>query len=174
MGLKIKRKNQVIRPKTFTYTPTIPDDFILMVDSREQEQGRSAYVYEDVRYIRKGLQVGDYSMLGFETKIAIERKAQEDFYVSICDKQANGQSRMVNQVARLKKLDFAGMVIECSLEELLNPVTGFSSIHPNSVYGNLVSLVIRHGVHVFCGTREQCRLMVLSWLVKYYQVAREV
>jgi len=58
----------------------IPEGFVMVRDTREQKP-LFADPPEGLQVITGTLLHGDYSIRGFETKFAIERKQMSDFYV---------------------------------------------------------------------------------------------
>jgi ERCC4-type nuclease len=153
------------------YLPTIPDGFCILVDTQEWTKNHNGYKFDDLKidtiYRNLGHHGADYSILGFEHDIRIERKSQEDFYGSI----GYGRERFDKTIEELKKLEFAGLVIEAAEEDLLHPELTYSNISANSVYGTLISYEI-NGIHVYCGTRENCRYKMINWLLKFYKEKR--
>ena len=117
-----------------------------------------------------GISGADYSIKGFEDKIRIERKSQSDFYRSI----GKGRERFEKTIKFLSTLEFAGLVIECSEEELLCPETSYSNINANSIYGTIVSFQVKYGIHIYCGNRNQCRQRLTHWLLKFYKWKRNL
>ena len=56
---------------------------ILIVDTREQKPYSNIFKKLKQNYLKKKLDIGDYSIKGFETKFSIERKTLNDFICSI-------------------------------------------------------------------------------------------
>jgi ERCC4-type nuclease len=90
------------------------------------------------------LATGDYSVAGFEDRIAIERKTKEDAYSSL----GWGRARFQREAERLGRLDFAAIVIEASLPDFLQP-PAFSHLHPKAAISTLLAWSVRYRVHVF-------------------------
>lgn len=66
---------------------------------------------------RKSLKSGDYSILGHETGVAIERKSKSDAFSTFINER---DSRGIPQLQRLHEtIDASSVVIECSLSSLL-------------------------------------------------------
>jgi ERCC4-type nuclease len=151
----------------FTYYPEIPDNFCIVTDTREQ----APYKFNDlgIENIVKKLDYGDYSILGMEDIIAVERKSQGDFYSSI----SNDRKRFKQRIIELSKLQWAGLVIEATEDDLLCPSMSWSNISPNSVYGSMVAFEAKYGINVYCGSREYCRMRLVNWLIKFYEKCRE-
>jgi len=101
--------------------------FVITIDTREQlpwdfrgipadaGQGEGSVI---VPTVVKGLKSGDYSVLGYEDRIAIEKKSAADLVGTI----GQGRERFERELERLAGYDFATVVVEAELSELkLNP-----------------------------------------------------
>jgi len=162
--------NKTLTRTQHNYIPPIPDGFCIVYDTREQ----LPYTFNDLKInsLKQclGISGADYSIKGFEDKIRIERKSQSDFYRSI----GKGRERFEKTIKFLSTLEFAGLVIECSEEELLCPETSYSNINANSIYGTIVSFQVKYGIHIYCGNRNQCRQRLTHWLLKFYKWKRNL
>lgn len=135
---------------------TTPDvifcPFTVIVDTREgapfsfQEltgdsaQGRKPLV---VRTVRKGLSTGDYSIEGFEDRVAVERKSKLDLFGCM----GKDRERFEKQVQRLNDLEHGFVVVEADWPSILLG-SGESKLNPASVYGTVVSWQLKYpGVH---------------------------
>lgn len=152
--------------QSFVYYPPIPNDFCIIVDTREQ----TPYKFDDlgINNIRQKLDYGDYSIKGMENIFAVERKNCSDFFGSI----GKERKRFKQRIEELSRLDWAGLVIEATEDELLTPQISWSNISPNSVYGSLTSFEVKYGIHVYCGSRENCRQRLINWAIKFYNKIR--
>ena len=101
----------------------IPSPFVVLVDSREQlpfpfdniradanQQYRRVHVLQE----RRGLKSGDYSIDGFEDRIAIERKSHEDLFNTL----GRERERFERELERLNEMDFAAIVCEGSWRQI--------------------------------------------------------
>lgn len=167
---KRHESNKILTTTQFNYIPPIPEGFCIVYDTREQ----LPYTFNDlnINSLKQclGVSGADYSIKGFEDKIRIERKSQSDFYGSI----GKGRERFEKTIKFLSTLEFAGLVIECSEEELLCPETTYSDVKANSIYGTIVSFQVKYGIHIYCGNRNQCRRHLIHWLLKFYKIKRGV
>ena len=144
--------------------PTLPSSrLVVVIDSREQRP----YAFE--HSITKPLPAGDYSVLGHETRIAIERKSHQDAYSSI----GYGRVRFEREVAKLAQYNFGAIVIETSLPAfLIRP--DFSRMRPQSAICTLLGWSVRYRIPVFfCGDREHARATTWHLLDKYSRYVRE-
>lgn len=162
--------NKALETTRFNYIPEIPHGFCIVYDTREQ----LPYTFNDlgINSLKQclGMSGADYSVKGFEDKIRIERKSQSDFYGSI----GKGRQRFEKTIKFLSTLEFAGLIIECSEEELLCPEITYSDVTANSIYGTIVSFQVKYGIHIYCGNRNQCRLRLIHWLLKFYKMKRNL
>lgn len=97
--------------------------FTIIVDTREQAPFRFTGIKSDaaqkyrpiqIETVRRSLPTGDYSIVGMEDLISIERKSKSDFY-ACCGRE---RDRFVRELERLNKIKYAHVMIEASLEEL--------------------------------------------------------
>jgi ERCC4-type nuclease len=135
--------------------------FIIAIDTREQKPYK--FGKHPVEIVT--LQTGDYSIIGLENVICIERKSKADAYGTF----GSGRARFKRELERMVWFDFAAIVVESSFEDFLIPPT-FSKMHPNSAINSLISWSIRYGVHVlFCGRRKHARTLTFRILEKYHR-----
>lgn len=125
-----------------------PDEFVVcpftvVVDTREQSSWGFRGIKSDankggvpivVRTERKGLKTGDYSIVGHEEVIAIERKEKGDlFHCMGADRE-----RFEDQVRRLNELRFAFLVVEADWQSVLQGHVN-SQLLPKVVHRTVVS-----------------------------------
>jgi ERCC4-type nuclease len=138
-------------------------DPVLVIDTRE----KLPYAFEGA--ITKMLRAGDYSVVGYEDRVAVERKSKADAYSSL----GAARSRFQRELERLARLDFAAIVIECSLPELLEPPP-FSQTHPRAVIGTLLGWSVRYRILVvFAGDRDHAQAVTRHLLTKFAFYAQE-
>lgn len=88
------------------------------------------------------LTTGDYSILGYEGRIAIERKSLEDLYGSL----GQQRDRFEREHERMAKLEFAAVVIEASWKEILTRPPERSRLNPKTIHRTALSWLVRHGI----------------------------
>jgi len=134
----------------------IPPGFKLVIDTREQKP-LFRNPPDDLIIVSKGLKHGDYSLVGYEDKIAIERK-REDFwsYVGI------DRSRTINKLEAMSEYLWAALVIEGDPFRIPPQCTKLTKI---SIWDFFKSLSIHYGIHVFWGNRNIVEWYVLIHLV---------
>jgi len=135
--------------------------FTIIVDTREQ----LSYDFQGYpcKVIWRGLKTADYSILGYEDQIAIERKSKEDLYGSF----GGGRERFEREFKRLSKFEYAALVIEASLKDILVPPE-LSRMSPRSVIQSVLSWSIRYNVHMyFADNRKLAECLIYSLFDKF-------
>jgi DNA excision repair protein ERCC-4 len=121
---------------------------IIVQDSREQ------YGYEglfDHPCVLGTLESGDYSVLGLEHLISIERKSLPDLLSSL----TNGRPRFEAELKRARFLHKFYILVECAPADLLVSDFGkMSRAHPNSIWGTICTWSSRYHPFLFGGTRR--------------------
>ncbi len=156
-----------VNPANFFYLPKIPKDFVIVIDSNEQKPLK----FGNIPTVTKALDSGDYSILGMESSIVIERKSQADFYGSII---GDARERLYNMAERASGAGFKAFVIECEESELMAPELSYSGVHANTIYATINSFEVKRGFHFYYGDRKTCALKVANWLIVYYNRAKRV
>jgi len=103
---------------------------VIIIDTREQLPFKFG---GKVEIVRKGLPTGDYSIVGLEEHVAIERKSLNDL-VNCC---ATGRERFMNEVLRLRGYPTRAIICEGSWAQI-NGGEYVSRIKKNSVIGTIV------------------------------------
>ena len=135
---------------------------LIKVDSREQ----LPYEFENPSEVGT-VSIGDYSIVGLESHIAIERKKLNDLIGCL----AAGRERFERELFKGRGLDYFGLVIECSLSDLVNG-NYKSEMNPKSAIQSLIDFSVRYRLPVwFCESRKYAQRVTESLLVKY---AKEV
>ena len=87
-----------------------PEDVMAIIDTREQ----LPYDLAPMRSVVRGLDVADYSVLGLESVVRIERKSLADF-VQCCGRE---RPRFLRELTRLRGFEYAAVVLEASWRDL--------------------------------------------------------
>lgn len=136
-----------------------PPEIVVAVDTREQKP------YRFPRFEVKTLSSGDYSIVGFEDRIAIERKTKEDAYSSL----GQGRDRFERELERLSRFDYAAIVIETSLPEFLQ-APAFSRMNPKAAANSIIAWSVKYRVCVFfAGDRRHGNALTRQLLEKYWR-----
>ena len=145
----------VRRPSTATGFADMPP---VVIDTREQRP----YAFPGA--VTGRLATGDYSLLGFEGRVAIERKSKSDAYNSL----GHDRARFRREVERLGALDYGAIVIEAGVPDFLRAPL-FSRLAPNAALGSLLAWSVRFGVPVFfAGDRVLGARITLQLLQKFW------
>ena len=135
------------------------NDFTVVIDSREQ------HPYTFGRSIIKALKSGDYSILGLEDRITIERKTKEDAYSSL----GAGRARFEKELIRLSEYDYGAIVIESNLDDFLH-APAYTQMNPKAAMNSLVSWSVRYKVFIFFASdRLHAMALVYRLLEKYFK-----
>lgn len=136
---------------------------VIVIDTREQQP----YVYPGAEV--KTLPSGDYSVVGLEDQVAVERKTKADAYCSLgCER-----ARFRREVERLALYDYAAIVIEDTAPGFLRR-PAHSKMNPRSAISTLLAWSVRYGVHVFfAGDRDHAQALTRKLLEMYWRYHRE-
>ena len=131
----------------------------IIIDTREQ----LPYAFTGYTVQRATLPTGDYSLLGYEHRIAIERKSREDAYGVV----GSGRKRFTACLERLAALDQACIVIECSLAQFATPPER-TLIDARMAVGSFISWMVAYRVPViWCDSRAYAERIVIRFLAAY-------
>ena len=131
----------------------------VVIDSRE----RRPYEFTDA--VVKRLLTGDYSLNGLEDKVTGERKEKSDCYNSL----GINRKRFKRELERMAGIDYAAIVIECSLGDFLSPPP-FSRLNPKAAINTLISWSIQYRVHIhFAQDRLHAKGVTYRILEKYWK-----
>lgn len=140
-------------------------DFVVAIDSREQAAYRFA-----CGCVVKALGAGDYSVVGHESAVAVERKSLEDFISTVIHQRP----RFLRELEKLTHYQAACVVVEACLDELLRGQLRprCRGVAPESLLGMAQFISIHYGVPVFwCGSRQAARVFTETWLRTYVALA---
>jgi len=155
---------------------------IIAVDTREV----TPYKFKGFTVVNSKLVCGDYSILGFESEITIERKTGLDFLQSI----SHQRDRFKEELKRMMAIKHRFIVVEDTVDSLLNmtrpekfkaskkghvrPVLEPKiKMHPNSIYMTIISIFIRYQpAFYFAKNRAEGEKFTLSVLKRFYALKR--
>ena len=141
-------------------------NFTIIIDSREQRP----YTFQNIKLeppntIMQGLTTGDYSLVGLEDQICVERKSMIDLFGSV----GNGRARFEREMKRLSTFDYAALVIESDLSSIFVNPPGRSKMNPKAVFRTLISWSVKYNVCVWpMWNREAAERVTYLILKKYY------
>lgn len=140
--------------------PFTLNSIVLIQDSREQTG------YKDLfhnRCIIEGLNVGDYSAVGLQDRIVVERKSMSDLVGSL----TAGRKRFEEEFRRARSLDFFAVIVEGSLSEVLEGRYRSTAL-PEAIFQSVMSWTVRYGrAFIFCETREIGAKTTESLILKF-------
>lgn len=126
----------------------INNDFTIIVDTREQQPWEFKHYATAVQK----LDTGDYSVVGLENLVTIERKKSvNEFANNITEK------RFKDWVGRLSLIEFPFVLLEFSLTDILQYPIGSNipkrmwdkiKISPNYIIKNLLELNLHYNINV--------------------------
>jgi len=134
-------------------------EFVVAIDTREQRP------YRFKRSEVKTLPTGDYSIVGLEDQIAVERKNKADAYASL----GQGRARFERELERLAIFDYAAIVVETTLPDFLI-APAFSQMNPKAAMNSIIAWSVKYRVCVFfAGDRAHGNALTYRLLEKYWR-----
>ena len=133
---------------------------VIVIDTREKHP----YSFSTPTARRK-LEAGDYSIEGFETVAAIERKELNDYVQTVIYRK----ERFGKELAKLAHYRLKAIVVEASMSDIL---AGLYEGHvaPQSVIGATVGIILGFGVPVYFACNRQIALhFTETLLTKFYE-----
>lgn len=130
----------------------------IVIDTRENRP----YEFDDS--VAHALPAGDYSIEGFETEAAVERKSLSDWISTIIH---NG-ARFHRELDKLADYSFAAVVIEAGIPDILSGEYR-SEINPSALLGRTFALMQSYPtIHfLFAGDRPHARVCTEKLLRLY-------
>lgn len=136
---------------------------VVIADTRERQP--YSFDPERVTTVRRALRSGDYSLDGFEERVAVERKTLDDFAQSLI----RARERFLAEMRRLESFEAACVVVEGNLRDLLEGKAS-SHAHPSSLLGATLSVVVDHRIPVFfCSDRQAACRFVEGYLLRFHR-----
>lgn len=152
-------------------------EFTILKDTREQ----NGYFFD--QYASKGivclgmvdkkLDTGDYSILGLENKICIERKASVS---EIAINLGTDRRRFMAEIKRMQSFEHKYLILEFSMRELMMfpdgsgiPMSKRKYIRTSGQFllKQLLSIQVDYGIHIlFCADKAHAQITVSSLLRK--------
>lgn len=166
------RAGRIVFAKPGSFKPhVIPQGMVVVCDTRE------TVPLFDLHDLPKGLVLtrdtlrdGDYSLRGFEDKVAIERKGGMSDFLNYL---TTTRERTRDKMHRFRDFEFVGLLLEVSEAEAYCPQM-YSNVSIEVIRQSIVSFEVRFGVHVYYGDRDCCRRKCLDWLICYYNWKKRV
>jgi ERCC4-type nuclease len=117
---------------------------------------------------RQKLDAGDYSILGMENVLALERKSLSDLITTLIQQR----SRFFKMCEKLAQYRWRALLVEASYEDIKSPYDEeFTTMaHPNAVSGTLDALEAKFSIPVIYTSqyRPLAEEKAASWLSKHF------
>ena len=127
----------------------------IAIDSREQ----TPLVFRNLKTRVATLRAGDYSVVGLEDKISVERKSLPD----LCAVVGRERRRFLRELQRLKAYRFRCLLIEATAADLLRG--GWrSKVTPAAVTGSLMAWMAKYDLPVLLADNHE----IAATLVEKY------
>ena len=141
------------------------DEFVIVVDTREQAPFTFQEINPPPSIIYGGLRTGDYSIQGYELRIAIERKSLIDLFGSV----GSGRKRFQREMERMACMEFGAVVCEADWLTILRQPPSQSRMNPKSVYATILAWMQRYHVHwIMCPNRAFAEKTTYRMLERWY------
>lgn len=136
-----------LRGKRVAYDPLRPEVFSVALDTREQIVGP---IPLSVPVVVKALPMGDLSVVGFEERVAIDRKQLGDFIGCV----TRDKDRFGRLLKKMAELEFAAVVVEATIADV-RARKYRAEVEPGFVLFAAAAIATRYRVPVyFCGSLE--------------------
>jgi ERCC4-type nuclease len=125
-------------------TPFDVSPFTIAIDNREQ----APYTFQGIVTGPKSQQVplivstevthlktGDYSIIGLESEISIERKSKEDAYGTF----GKGRERFERELERLNKMEYGAVVLEAEWTNMMSIPPQYTKMSPKSIDRSIIA-----------------------------------
>lgn len=138
----------------------------VVIDTQEKKP----YTFEKYgcTCINKSLKTGDYSLLGMENEVTIERKTLSDLVRSL----GQGRERFEKEFTRMQAFKYPVLIIESSLKNLTKPFK-YSKMTPAEIINSLLSWSIKYGVCIFFGCNRELSENLAFRILEKYQMNKQ-
>jgi hypothetical protein len=123
--------------------------FVVAIDTREQHPFTFDGLKDGppnklhpliVKTEGRTLQSGDYSIVGLEDRISVERKSLEDLYGTL----THGRERFERELERLQRMTFSAVVVEASWITVCRRPPERSQVIPKTIYRSILAFSQRY------------------------------
>lgn len=148
--------------------------FTIVVDTREQQPWtfESRLVCSQMGgplpRVRATLDTGDYSVLGAEHLVRIERKSLADFVGSVAGKDAEGRptrERFFRELERLQAYPIRAVIVEAKLDEAMIGAYRSNAL-PQSVVGSALAISADFSIPVLWPGDVETAEYCAAWLLR--------
>lgn len=155
--------------------------FTIIKDTREQEgytfESSSSRYHTCYGMVDQKLDTGDYSILGMEDKLCIERKASA---VELANNVGHDQTRFLKEIERMKSFPYKFLILEFSLSDLMDypngtniPEEDWSKLKVTNKFmlKMIMEFQLYHDIHViFCDSKKNAKWAVLSIIKRVNEI----
>ena len=158
----------LVKRDDHSITKVIPKP-VIIVDTREQ----MPYEFTGFKNwiggtTRCALDFGDYSVVGMESLIRLERKSLTDLISTLMQ----NRERFFQSCAGLARFRYAAILVEATYEDVKSyyDESLCTTAHPNAVSGSLDALEARYGIPVIYASQQRplAEEKAASWLSKLF------
>jgi DNA excision repair protein ERCC-4 len=135
----------------------------IIQDSREQ----SPFRFENFPAVVEvaGLEAGDYSLAGFERRVAVERKSLPDLVACL----GVERERFARELARLRGFDAAAVVCE-SPAAALRSGSYRAKLNPEAAWQSVLAFMMRYRIaFIFCDSRADAEQATFDLLRHFHR-----
>jgi DNA excision repair protein ERCC-4 len=140
---------------------------IIIQDTREQLPLNFRLSKNVEGIVSKKLDTGDYSIEGYEDKIAIERKSAMDLFGTL----GKGHKRFKKELERALEMDYFCILVEESFVSVYEKL--FDNAHRSKMRGDVIikicyTLKFKYGIDViFCNGRKESAMIIRNLFMAY-------
>ena len=139
-------------------------EIIIIKDTREPEVG-SWDAYFTAPSVRGTLKTGDFSLLDYDNKIAIERKELNDLIGCL----TTNRDRFERELTRAQSLDYFAVIVEGTYRQLAEGAYR-SRMNPKSAWESVAAFEVRYKCpFYFMGSAEMAARKAESLLLKFHR-----
>ena len=133
--------------------------------AKNEQQPLTFRQFPDVLVEPATLQTGDYSIVGYEDRIAIERKHSLD---EICSNIGKGRERFERDLERAKNFDRFYLLIEGNPADFMLGGWERSHLPTKSAFGSIAAWDMEYNLrYAFCSSRITAEMIIVHWFRKY-------
>lgn len=155
---------------------TVSFPLAVIVDQREKLPYSFAGLRTDARQGRRPLGIavevaylktGDYSLAGYEDRLAVERKSLKDLYGTV----GGHRDRFERELSRLNEMECATVIVEAELSEILTSPPPEAGLLPKCLFRSVLAWQQRfRGVHwIFAVDRDMGEATTFRVLERFYR-----
>lgn len=148
------------------------NNFIIVRDTREQIKWQFSNLpirgYKQIQTIDKKLDQGDYSIVGYEDKFAIEKKSVSD----LCGTLTGGHERFIREMERLKNYETSYIIIEGEFLQICLHLQKYGRLNSlTGIINSLLAYAYHYHIRVkFCKDMKTANEYAARKIVEYWEL----